>query len=214
MITHKEPLERPHLSMGLVHHLREGALGRRTLVERTGWTESVVRTELEKLEAHGWVGFAKPGTSLTPQASERLAGFFDQVPRVERLGLAEIELDRSACGALVRAHADPPKTWQVRDSAVREGASGILVLRKEPSGLRLLDVDASFSRRNPHDAARVESALGPCDVGDFVVIVFAADPGRAMAATWRALIDLVPAPAFDRPPRLREPERAARQRSA
>jgi hypothetical protein len=39
MITHKEPLERPHLSMGLLHHLREGALGRRTLVERTGWTE-------------------------------------------------------------------------------------------------------------------------------------------------------------------------------
>ena len=210
MITHKEPLERPHLSMGLLHHLREGAVGRRTLVERTGWTESVVRTELEKLESHGWVEFAKPGTSLSPAASERLADFFEQVPRVARLDLAEIELDRSACGALVRAHSDPPKTWQVRDSAIREGASGILILRKEASGLRLLDVDASFSRRNPHDAARVESTLGPLEPGDFAVIVFASDAARAMAATWRALIDLVPVPAFDRAPRLRERERAAR----
>ncbi|MBK7974677.1 MAG: hypothetical protein IPK07_15835 [Deltaproteobacteria bacterium] len=200
--------------MGLLHHLREGALGRRTLVERTGWTESVVRTELEKLEAHGWVEFAKPGTSLTPRASERLADFFEQVPRVGRLELVEVELDRSACGALVRAHSDPPKTWQVRDSAVREGASGILILRKEAAGLRLLDVDASFSRRNARDAARVESALGPFEIGDFVVIVFAADPGRAMAATLRTLIDLAPAPAFDRPPRIRERERATKRGSA
>ena len=51
MISHREPLDRPHLGAELAFALAGGPLGRRTLVERTGLTESVVRTELKKLEA-------------------------------------------------------------------------------------------------------------------------------------------------------------------
>ncbi len=201
MIPHKEPLERPHLELGLLFHLRGGPLGRRTLVERTHWTESVVRTELEKLEALGWVEFAKPGTFLSDAASFTLDEFFARVPRVAEIELIEMGLDRAACGALVRGVTHTPKTWQVRDAAVREGATGILLLTREPSGLKLTDVDASFSRRNAHDAARVEAALGPSEVGDWVVIVFAGDAGRASAGLWRALSGIVPPPALDRAPR-------------
>ncbi len=201
MIPHKEPLERPHLELGLLFHLRRGPLGRRTLVERTHWTESVVRTELEKLEALGWVEFAKPGTFLSDAASAALGEFFARVPRVAELALVEMGLDRHACGALVRGVTRAPKTWQLRDAAVREGGTGILLLSREPSGLKLTDVDASFSRRNAHDAARVESALGPSEVGDWVVIVFAGDASRAAAGLWRALMDIVPTPSFERAPR-------------
>ncbi len=202
MITHKEPLERPHIGLGLLFHLRGGPLGRRTLVERTGWTESVVRTELEKLEAQGWVEFAKPGTSLTEIGAARLEGVFGRIRRVTlALDLVEVHLDRTNCAALVRGVAQVPKTWQMRDAAVREGASGILVLAREQTALHLVDVEASFSRRNSQDTARIERDLGPLEPGDWIVIAFATSEGLASAALWRAMSEALSVPALDRPPR-------------
>jgi predicted transcriptional regulator len=84
MSSHKGVPVREHIAYQLLYELRATPLGRRTLVKRTGLTESVVRTELEKLEARKLVSFSKLGTALTARGrrflSEKLSAIID-IPR-------------------------------------------------------------------------------------------------------------------------------------
>lgn len=187
MISHREPLDRPHLGAALAYALAGGPLGRRTLVDRTGLSESVVRTELGKLEAQGLVRFAKAGTALTEEGQRRFAPLVERVRRVASLELETLALDRQSRAALVSGLGQDPPSWQARDIAVREGATGTLLLRRDAEGLVMPDGDGCFEDRNPADVRAIEEGLGPLEAGDHVVIVFGPDAARAGAGLWRIL---------------------------
>ena len=187
MISHREPFDRPHLGAALVYTLKGGPLGRRTLVDRTGFSESVVRTELNKLEARGLVQFAKAGTTLTEEATRSFAGLFSRVRSVASLELGSLSLDACNRAARVGKLPDESPSWQSRDLAVREGATGTLLLRQGAEGLAMPDGDGSFRERNPAAVQQIEEAFGRLDEGDYVVVVFAPDDARAAAGLWRIL---------------------------
>lgn len=177
----------------LVYALDERALGRRTLVHQTGITESTVRTHLGKLRDAGYVKMAKAGTSLTAQGLGTFEPLFDLVKHVTELELSELALDRHNVAALLR-RADEPfrESWRYRDAAVREGATGALLLVKRPEGWALGDDAAPLARHNPNDAAHIdERAPGP-RLGDGLVISFGATPQVARAGLWRIIAELVP----------------------
>ena len=189
----------------LVWALNRKTLGRRTLVARTGITESTVRTHLNKLRRAGLVKMAKAGTSLTAQGLEAFSALWAGVRWVGALPLepstSALALDRHNAAALVAGAADKLKeSWRYRDAAVREGATGALLLIKRPEGWAFGDEPhpqpLTLGARYPEDAAHVERALSEAGArpqpGDALLVAFGPDPQAARAGLWRVIVELFP----------------------
>lgn len=174
-----------------MHALGDGPVGRRTLVERTGFSESVVRTELGKLEARGDVRFAKAGTTLTEQARARYAGLIERVRAVGTVDLRSLALDVANRAAVVADAPDRLAAWQLRDLAVREGATGALLLRREGDDLVMPDLAERLGAKSPTEADAIEEAFPGLADGDHLVIVYAPDVARAAGGLWNILSEWV-----------------------
>jgi DNA-binding transcriptional ArsR family regulator len=176
-------------------------LGRRTLVERTGITESTVRTHLTKLRRAGLVRMAKAGTLLTARGLEAFAPLFENVRWTGSLSLSELALDRHNAAALLTDTAEEFKeSWRYRDAAVREGATGALLLVKRPQGWAFSDEPLKLAERYPEDAAQIEKALPQAEPGDALVVAFGSEPREAQDGLWRVIVELFP------PSTLKHPE--------
>jgi predicted transcriptional regulator len=180
------------LSYQLAYFLKTTPLGRRTLVQCTGLTESVVRTELGKLEAQEFVRFAKAGTTLTPTGKTHFEELFRRVPRIEELDLAELKLDRFNRAAQIRRGGVALQTWRLRDLAVREGATGALFLIQREKHLCLVDEARPLAHHNGRDASLLQAHFSDLQAGDLLVIVFAPNRATAGAGLWRILSEIVP----------------------
>jgi DNA-binding transcriptional ArsR family regulator len=178
----------------LVWALNDRALGRRTLVERTGITESTVRTHLTKLRRAGLVRMDKAGTSLTSWGLEAFASLFENVRWTGSLSLNELALDRHNAAALLTDTAEEFKeSWRYRDAAVREGATGALLLVKRPDGgWAFSDEPLRLSERYPEDAAQIEKALPQAEPGDALVVTFGSESREARDGLWRVIVELFP----------------------
>lgn len=178
----------------LIYTLDGHALGRRTLVQRTHITESTVRTHLNKLRALGYVTMAKGGTALTPSARSLFSTLFERVPCVSVLKLKDLSLDHHNAAAWIRHVRDAfHESWRYRDAAVREGATGALLLLRRPEGWGLSDDKRPLAQQNPNDAAHLQHVFA-AQPGDGAVIVFGSTARAAQSGLWRILVDLFPIP--------------------
>lgn len=178
----------------LVYTLDGRVLGRRTLVQHTGITESTVRTHLNKLNASGWVTMAKGGTALTPSARSAFSTLFERVPQVSVLKLKDLALDRHNAAAWIRNVKDAfHESWRYRDAAVREGATGALLLMHRADGWGLSDDKRPLAQQNPNDADHLQHVFA-AQPGDGAVIVFGSTARAAQRGLWRILVDLFPIP--------------------
>ncbi|MCS6936961.1 MAG: hypothetical protein NZ610_01490 [Candidatus Bipolaricaulota bacterium] len=189
MVSHVENL-RECLAYPLMYELRAAPLGRRTLVERTGFTESAVRTELEKLEAHELVEFSKMGTALTPKGRRWFEARWERLLSVREVRLESLMLDRIGYAAHVRGLVGEIRSWLYRDHAVRQGATATLFLIQRPAGLTLTDETTPLARRTPRDAQALQNSFPTLRSGDLVIIAFAPERGRALQGLWGILCAL------------------------
>jgi hypothetical protein len=171
--------------------LSSGERGRRSLALATGLGEIVVRQELEQLRSLGLAEMDRRGTRLTPQGEQEFAAVIDQVKEVEELRLEELELDRFTVGALVRGAAVSGPTWQFRDLAVREGASGAILITFTSSGLQFSDSGELLSAQNPQDAALLRASFPEQREGDLLILVSATDRRRAGLGLWMIITALL-----------------------
>jgi len=179
----------------LAYTLGEKPLGRRTLVGLTGITESTVRTHLNKLRRAELVKMAKAGTSLTARGLEAFAPLFQLIRWVGPLKLEALALDRHSAAALIEDSAGKLKeSWRYRDAAVREGATGaiLLVKRADGRGWAFSDEPLSLEDRYLEDAAMIEKTLPQAQPGDALVIAFGPSPRQAHAGLWRVIVELLP----------------------
>lgn len=177
----------------MVHALGEGRpLGRRTLVRATGITESTVRTHLNKLRGAGLVKMGKSGTTLTSAGVEAFETLFQRIGPVVELDLTELALDRHNAAAPLRQGEGALRgSWRYRDAAVREGATGALLLVKHAHGWTLSDDVIPLADRNSRDEAAISRALAARD-GDGLAISFGPSRTMAMFGLWRLITELVP----------------------
>lgn len=187
MASHVVAPLREHIAYQLLYELRDAPLGRRTLVERTGLTESVVRTELEKLEAQGFVSFSKLGTALTAHGRRFLIKKFSSIAAVRDVQLHNLMLDRYARMAHIRGAADGFSAWIYRDIAVREGATAALFLTKRKGMFCFIEEQEALATRNPDDSQVLEEALPDFKNGDLLVIAFGRERSAATRGLWAAL---------------------------
>lgn len=165
--------------------LSSGERGRRSLALATGLGEIMVRQELERLRSFGLVEMGRHGTRLTPQGEQEFAAVIDGVKEVEELRLEELELDRFTVGALVRGASVSGPTWQFRDLAVREGASGAILIRCTAAGPRFADSGELLGAQNPRDATLLRASFPQQQEGDLLILVSAADRRRANLGLWQ-----------------------------
>lgn len=187
------------LAWSLCRHPRP--VGRRTLVQRTGITEMTVRTHLNKLRRAGYVTMAKAGTTLTARGREAFAPLQGRVRWVGALPLRELALDRHGAAALLRSSSQGLKeSWRYRDAAVREGATGALLLVHDDDGWAFSDEPLPLAERYPQDAALLETTLPSPQPGDALVIAFGPEPRDAQLGLWRIVVELLPPSALHLPP--------------
>jgi predicted transcriptional regulator len=191
MSSHKGVPVREHIAYQLLYELRATPLGRRTLVKRTGLTESVVRTELEKLEARKLVSFSKLGTALTARGRRFLSEKLGAIVDIREAQLKNLMLDRYGRMALVRGAADGLSAWLYRDIAVREGATAALFLTKRQGVLRFVEEREALAKKNPDDSRLIEQAFPAMKNDDLIIIAFGPDPGAAARGLWAVLWALV-----------------------
>jgi predicted transcriptional regulator len=191
MSSHKGVPVREHIAYQLLYELRATPLGRRTLVKRTGLTESVVRTELEKLEARKLVSFSKLGTALTARGRRFLSEKLSAIIDIREAQLKNLMLDRYGRMALVRGAADGLSAWLYRDIAVREGATAALFLTKRQGVLCFLEEREALAKKNPDDSRLIEQAFPAMKNDDLIIIAFGPDPGAAARGLWAVLWALV-----------------------
>jgi predicted transcriptional regulator len=191
MSSHKGVPVREHIAYQLLYELRATPLGRRTLVKRTGLTESVVRTELEKLEARKLVSFSKLGTALTARGRRFLSEKLSAIIDIREAQLKNLMLDRYGRMALVRGAADGLSAWLYRDIAVREGATAALFLTKCQGVLRFVEEREALAKKNPDDSRLIEQAFPAMKNDDLIIIAFGPDPGAAARGLWAVLRALV-----------------------
>jgi len=165
-------------------------LGRRRLADATGLTEMAVRLQLERLRDDGWVDLGRTGVTLTDPGRARFAELFDRIRAVREPELTSLRVDDLAAAGLV-ATRQSHEAWAVRDLAVREGATGLLLLRLSPDGWRFSHDDEPVSARNPIDAATLLEAFPEAAIDDRLVVAFAQDRATVGRALWRALAQLL-----------------------
>ena len=117
------------------------------------------------------------------------ASVIDRIRNVREVNLMSLRLDACALGGLVAAH-EHSAVWAVRDLAVREGATGLLLLRFSALGWSFSHDGEPVAERNPTDAAPLTTTFPEATIDDSLAVAFAPDHCSAGLALWRVLGEL------------------------
>lgn len=173
-------------ALQLAYHISQVRLGRRRLALRTGLTEMTVRIELERLRDRGLVRLRRSGVELTPAGQRRFARFLEPIRSVAEVVLTSLRVDDVGLAAHLAAEETRP-AWTLRDTAIREGASGLLLLRFGGGHWAFAHDGESIRLRNPHDAGTIEAAFSDPREGDLLLIASGPSLACAGRGLWSAV---------------------------
>ena len=177
-------------TLQLVYHVGLEGLGRRRLAESTGLTEMTVRLELERLRERGFVDLKRAGPELTTQGRQYFSPAFERIVAVRALELTTLRLDEVALAAHSFFKQTPP-AWAIRDVAIREGATGLVLLRYGGSGWAFTHDDEPIRLRNSHDALVIETAFPDPACEDGLIIASGPDRRLAGLGLWGSIGDVL-----------------------
>lgn len=179
------------IAASLLFALQQSPLGRRTLVQRVGVTESTVRTQLNKLHARGWVDFAKSGTSLTASARKAFSPFLEAIRSVRTLNLDDLDLAPWQCAVQVRGVSLLQSPLILRDRAIQGGASGALLLVYSDK-LTFFDSQDALETSYPQSNDALLQVFPTLRREDLLLVAFANDVNQAKRGLWRMVVALLP----------------------
>jgi len=179
----------PAIRLQLIYYVGKAHLGRRRLAAVSGLSEMSVRLELQRLRDAGWVTIDRSGVELTKSGRRRFASVLNRIRDVCEVDLTSLRLDACALAGLVATH-ERSAVWAVRDLAVREGATGLLLLRFSALGWSFSHDGEPVAERNPTDAGTLATTFPEATADDRLVVAFAPDLGSAGLALWRVLGEL------------------------
>jgi hypothetical protein len=186
-------MEESVTALQLAYHIMHARLGRRRLGLRTGLTEMTVRIELERLRDRGLVRLQRSGVVLTPAGRRCFAKFLESIRSVTEIELTSLRVDDLGLAAHL-ATRDTTPVWALRDAAIREGATGLLLLRFGPDGWRFAHNDEPIRLRNSQDSATLDAAFPDPREEDLLLIASGPDLKRAGLGLWRAILTVLTTP--------------------
>ena len=183
-------MEESVVAIQLAYYVSRARLGRRRLALRTGLTEMAVRLELERLRERRLVRLSRAGVELTPAGRRHFAPCLEFVRSVARLELSTLRVDDVGLAAHV-APREFGSVWALRDAAVREGSTGLLILRFGIDGWVFAHDDEPVRLRNPEDAESIAAVFSEPGQADLLLIAFGPDLKRAGLGLWRSVLTIL-----------------------
>ena len=183
-------LEFSPLALQLIFILKDKKLGRRTLTSRIGSSESEVRTTLDKLRNKQFVKMDRSGTELTAKGQDYFYPLLDSIEKIANLELRELAVDEFNKGALLNSISLEEKTWFYRDLAVREGATGAILISCEGE-LSFLNTGENIGEQNPTDEKELIRKFPNWEEGQLIVVTSAPNQKKADIGLWRIVNNLL-----------------------
>jgi len=171
----------------LAYFIDREPLGRRRLAQKTGLTEMAVRIELERMRDQQFVTLGRAGVELTLPGHQHFAPILDRVRAIEPVDLTNLRVDTVALAAQIVGKTRDP-VWSLRDTAVREGATGLLLLRFGPDGWAFAHNEEPARLQNRLDAETLETMFPGAAPDELLIIVSAPGRGPAGLGLWRVLL--------------------------
>ena len=181
-------------ALRIAHLLRADRLGRRRIAERTGLSEMSVRLELEQLRAQGLVKLERSGCTLTARGRRVFAGALDRVVDVQRLNLDGLRIDAVNLAAHLHEQPQLPEAWKLRDEAIREGASGLILLVRTADAWAYAHNAEPVQIHAPGDAVHLDAAFPSASDSHLCLIVSGPTANVCAGGLWRAIRMLVRLP--------------------
>ncbi len=165
-----------------------GRLGRYQLSKMLGIGEGVVRKILERLRDEGYLNTIRGGSSLT-ELGKKL--YEDLLRKFNIKKICEIDI-KSLIGKEYYSvglccKLNEVKVLSLRDSVVRAGADGALIIIYENGILKLPYVSNDIKRDFPSLANSLIKEFNPIDK-EIIVISFSKDFGKALLSVLKAII--------------------------
>lgn len=185
----------PAAGLQLVYHIGKARaakkhIGRRRLASISELTEMSVRLELQRLRDAGWVTVDRSGIELTESGQRRFSSVLDRIREVREIDLTSLRIDTCMLAGLVAAPTSD-SAWTLRDHAVREGATGLLLLEYEASGWCFTHNHEPIVVHNPEDAETVRAAFPEAGQQDRLILASAPDRRRAGLGLWHVIRAIV-----------------------
>ncbi len=179
------------LASELIYLLKDGPLGRRTLTDKVGASESSVRTVLEHLQSEGIVEMNRRGTSLSEMGRLAFGPLLESVRGVKSVDLPELTMG-SICRAaeLDKVEELTGKAWSFRDLAIREGARGAILLEIDQT-IKFLHSDDRLEEINPDAFETICKRFPDWTNASLIVIVSGETPEEVEHGLWRIIGEIV-----------------------
>jgi DNA-binding transcriptional ArsR family regulator len=192
LLSEEVHMEESVAALQLAYHISLARLGRRRLGLRTGLTEMTVRIQLERLRDRGLVRLQRSGVELTTAGRRRFGKFLEPIRSIAEVELTSLRVDDVSLAAHL-ATGDTGPVWALRDEAVREGATGLLLLRFDPDGWRFAHNDEPIRLHNPQDTTTMATIFPDPHPEDLLLIASGPDLRSAGLGLWRALLTVLAA---------------------
>ncbi|MCK5247402.1 hypothetical protein KAR02_10910 [Candidatus Bipolaricaulota bacterium] len=180
-------MEHSIATLRLAFLLQEERLGRRRLATQTGLSEMTVRLELEQLRTRGLVRMDRQGCELTDEGLHTFSLVFGLVVKVLPVELSGLQIDVVSLAAHLRRRAHVPAAWQLRDEVIREGASGLIMLRRHEGEWIFAHDQEPVRVQYLRDAAHLEQNFHDANPNDLILIASGSDRGICAQGLWRAI---------------------------
>ena len=177
----------PIVALRLAYLIQAERLGRRRLAERIGLGEMQVRLELDELRNRGLIRWDRTGCALTEQGLRTFSSVLSLVRDVQSLDLHGLKLDRANLAAHLVAHASVPAAWQLRDEAIREGATGLILLIQQNGEWTFAHNQEPLRIQSPKDSDQLDRVFSEANPCDLALVVAGADGTTCAQGLWRAI---------------------------
>ena len=180
-------MDRSITALQLAFLLQEERLGRRRLADRTGLSEMTVRLELENLRDRGLVRLDRSGCTLTDEGLRAFSPVLNPVVKVMPLELSGLRIDDISLAVHLRMRRNAPAAWQLRDEAIREGASGLIMLSRQNDEWIFSHDKEPIRVQYLSDARQLEQSFQDARPDDQLMIVSGPDRTVCAQGLWRAI---------------------------
>lgn len=161
----------------------KGPIGRYRLKEMLNLSEQegIVRFMLSDLKQEGFIKTGKIGCELTPEGEEFLESLLRKYGLVDiiEMNLESLKVGPENFILQIRGHSIPKSIAELRDAAVRVGASGAVLITYERGVLRVPTVYPNLEDEYPKLVVDFHKALNLHD-GDIILACFSEDKWRAL----------------------------------
>ncbi len=158
-------------------------LGRYDLAGQIHENQGVIRGLLERLLKHRLIETSKAGARVTEVGRSALKDFLSshRIKDLKRLETPSLVNARYTFGIhLSQANSKVGRVIELRDIAVRMGASGAMTIMCAKEGLTIPPDDESLNKLYPEPSAIIEREFHPKE-RDVILIAFAEDEYAALA---------------------------------